>query len=246
MNKSKKLKIVACIQARMGSTRLSGKVLKTILDKSLVEHERDKLMFCREVDQIVLTTSINKENDILAEHAKKIGLSFYRGNEMDLISRYIGTISKFDAEAIVRITADCPMVDPKIVDKLVKIFRENAGRYDFVTNIYERTFPKGLDVEVLSADTIRKLDEIVKDPVYREIFTSYIMQHPEDFKIYNFLNVKNLSDLRWTVDYQEDFDFVANIYKKLYESGKIFIMKDILLLLMKEPKLTQLNNKWIG
>ncbi len=242
---NKNFKIVACIQARMGSTRLPGKVLKKILEKTLIQIEYERLLSCHEVDQIVLTTSRRPGNDILTDHAKEIGLPFYRGSESDLISRYLGTINKFGADAVVRITADCPMVDYKIVDKLVKIFRKNPGEYDLVTNIYKRTFPKGLDTEVISADAIRKLDKIVKDSVYREIFPTYIMKHPKDFKIYNFLNGKDLSDLRWTVDYQEDFDFVKRVFEELGRSGKTFTMKDILLLLKKEPELSKINQKGV-
>lgn len=237
------LKIVAVIQARMGSTRLPQKVLKKILGKTLIELIYHRLTFCREIDQIVLSTSTKKENDILVKHAKSIGLRYYRGSEKDLISRLLGTAKKFRANAIVRITADCPLVDPGIVDRMVKIYREKTKRVDLVTNIFPPTFPDGLDIEILPFFTLKRLNDKVRNPLGREWLTYYIMENPKKFRIYNFKNPVNLSSMRLTIDYPEDLVFVSKVFKALDKKSKIFTMIDILSFLKKNPQLLKINTK---
>ncbi len=243
--KEKKVNVLAVIQARMGSTRLPGKVLKTIAGKTMIERIFDRLKACNEVDTIALATSTNKENDALAEHATHIGLATYRGNENDLISRHGEALRKFKGDALIRITADCPLVDPLIVDEMVKLFRKSPD-FDLVTNIFPRSFPKGLDIEIISSEAFAKLDKDVTDPYYRELLTYYIMEHPQTFRIMNFPYEKDLSLLRWTVDYQEDLEFVEKIYDTLLKEKPIFTMQDVLTLLEEHPELSKINERWIG
>jgi len=236
-------KIVCIIQARMGSTRLKNKALQKILGKTLIEHIFRRLKAAREVDEIVLATSVTKENDILVKHAEKIGLKYYRGSEQDLISRLYQATKKFKADALVRITGDCPLVDPKLVDKMVKIFRRK--KIDFMTNNFPPTFPHGLDINVLPASTLKQLNAEVKNPFHREWFTYYIMENPEKFQIYNLKNPVNLSAMRWTVDYPEDLVFVRKIFKALDRKDKIFTMTDIFKFLKKNPKISKINENRI-
>lgn len=239
-----KLKIVAVIQARLGSTRLPGKALKKILDKTLIEWIAYRLSFCREVDQIVLSTADNEENSPLVDLAKSIGLKYFCGSEDDLVSRIYNTAKRFSADAIVRVTGDCPLVDPRIVDSLVIKFRQQSS-LEYITNILPPTFPDGLDVEVISFKALKRLDREVKDKLRREWITTTIMENPGNFKTLNIKNKKDLSGLRLTVDYPKDFELVKRIFFKLHRPEKIFVLADILKLLNQEPMLSKINEKHV-
>lgn len=235
-------KIICVIQARMGSKRLPGKVLLKIAGKTLVETAFERLKSARMVDDIVLSTSFKKENDILVEHARDIGLKFYRGSEEDMISRLLGTLREFQADAMVRVTADCPLVDPKIVDGMVKIFKEKAGRIDLLTNSFPPTYPHGFNIEVVPRSILEKLDSEVSDLLYREWFNVYIMENKRKFIIHNVKHPTDLSQkIRLTVDYPEDLDLVRRICEYLGAEGRIFDMEDILDYLEKNPHLIKIN-----
>ncbi len=239
-----KLKIVAVIQARLGSKRLPGKVLKKILGRTLIEWIYYRLSFCKEIGQIVLSTADTAENDKLAGHAKKIGLAYFRGSEKDLVSRLYNTAKKFSADAIVRITGDCPLVDPSLVDELVRAYRRKKS-LDYVCNILPPTYPDGMDIEILSFAALKRLDKEVKDELHREWLTTTIMENPKKFKILNIPYKRNLSYLRLTVDYPEDFKLAEIIFKKLYKEGEVFTTEDILKLFKKRSSLVKINEKWV-
>lgn len=245
MSSKKNAKIIAIIQARMGSKRLPKKALKKIAGKTLIEWIKYRLSFCRQVDQIVLSTADTKENDPLTKLAESIGLEYYRGSENDLVSRIYETAKKFKADAVVRITGDCPLVDPGLVDKMIKVYRKKSPRIDYITNVLPPTFPDGSDIEIISFKTLERLDREVKNPLYREWITTTIMENPKKFKIYNLKNNKNLSFLRLTVDYPEDFKLAKIIFTKLHKEKKVFGLGDILNLLKKEPSLIKINEKWV-
>lgn len=239
-----KPKIVAVIQARMGSTRLPGKVLKKILGKTLIEWIYYRLSFCKKIDKVVLSTSISEENDELADLAEKIGLEYYRGSEMDLVSRLHETAKKFFADAIVRITGDCPLVDPRIVDELVLKYLNDPGNTDFVTNVFPATYPDGMDVEIIPIKTLEKLDNEIKDTLRRGWITATIMENPDKYKIINLPFKENLYNLRLTVDYTEDFELAEIIFKELHKEDNIFGLEEILDLLKTRPELVEINEKW--
>ena len=234
-------KVVAVIQVRMGSTRLLQKVLLDISGKTAIEWIKYRLSFCKEIDKVVVSTSDSAENDPIEEITKDLDLEFYRGSEHDLVDRMYQTAKKFSADAIVRVTADCPLVDPSIVDGLVKKYRENPNDVDHVTNIFPPTYPDGMDVEVMPFRILEKLNQEVKDKLYREWLTITIMENPDNFDIINVPLDKNLSYLRLTVDYQEDLDLVTKIFEKIHKEGKVFGLNDILDLLRKEPELIEIN-----
>lgn len=238
-------KIVAIIQARMGSTRLEKKALKEIMGRTLIEWINYRLGFCKEIDQIVLSTAETPENDPLAEAAEKLGIPVFRGSEKDLISRLLGTAKEFSAQAIVRITGDCPLVDPALVDKLVREYQNNP-ELDYVCNIFPPTFPDGLDIEVISLPALEKLDKEVKDELRREWLTTTILENPDKFKILNIPCEKgNLSALRLTVDYSEDFELARIIFEELHQDERIFGFDEILELFGKKPELISINEKWV-
>jgi len=232
-------KVVAIIQARVGSTRLPKKVLKKIVGRPMLWHVIDREKESKLVNEIVLATTSRDEDKPLLELARKSGVKSFAGSEEDVLDRYFQAATKFGADVIVRVTADCPLIDPRIVDKVIKHF--SGSGFDYVSNTLKPTYPDGLDVEVFSYDALKKAWENAKRSSEREHVTAYIRNHPETFKIGNVEHEKDLSEMRWTVDTDKDLKFVREIYKRLYKKGRIFLMRDILTLLEKQPELAGIN-----
>ena len=238
--------IIGLIQARMQSKRLPGKVMLEILGKPMLWHIYNRLTKCKSLDLVVISTGEYDKNTKICEFAHHNNIPIYIGSEIDLIDRLYKTAMKFEASAIARITADCPLIDPIIVDKFVREFIETQGKYDIVTNCKIRTFPHGLDVELYSIDILEKMWQEIREPELREWFPFYINKNPHLFRIKNIENQMDLSNLRWTVDYPEDIEFVKQVYKNLYREENTFSMQDVLDLLSKQPHLNQINSKYIG
>lgn len=238
----KKEKIAVIIQARTTSTRLPNKVLMELTPgKSMLWHLIERLKLAKKIDEIILAIPDTKENDVLEKFAKENNLKYFRGSEKDVLLRYYETAKAFKVDIIARITSDCPLIDPETVDKVVA--EHLRSKADYTANVLKRTFPKGLDVEVLSFEALEKSFKETKERSDREHVTLYIREHPEKFKRVNLENEKNLSHLRWTVDEKEDLEFVREVYKRLYKGGKIFLTKEIVELLKKEPKLIEINKE---
>ncbi len=235
--------ILGVIQVRLGSTRLPGKALREIAGKPLLWYLCERVSLAKNIDKIVIATSDNSSNVPIVEFAKRHGIDCFAGSEQDLIDRLYKTAIKFGAEAIVRITGDCPLADWELIDRMVGFYRENPCAYDFITNTRPPSFPDGLDLEVIPVTSLQKAWNEIRDPFWREWFTSFISEHPEIFRIVNIANSEDLSHLRWTVDYEEDFQFVNEIFTRLYSQNKGFVMRDILQLLEKVPGLGRINSK---
>ncbi len=236
-----RLRVVAAIQARMGSTRLPGKALLLLAGRPVIQRIAERLAECREVDLVVVSTSVEGESDPIAELAAGIGLLCVRGSETDLVERLGRTVALTGADALVRITGDCPLVDPRLVDEVVGAWRRSGGAVEYVSNVFPPTFPDGLDVEVVSREVLEHLDREVSDPLFRESLTTYIREHPASFSIRNIERERDLSGLRWTLDYPEDLAFMEAVYGALHREGTIFGMEDVLALLDRQPELGDLN-----
>lgn len=232
--------IVGVVQVRIGSIRLKQKALKPILGKPLLKIIIDRLMHSKKLDKIVIATTNNIEDKVILNFAKEYGIDSYAGSEIDLVDRMFQTAKKFKADAIVRITGDCPLVDPKIVDNIIEIYYNNR-EIDYVSNIYPPTYPDGLDVELFPFKMLEFLWNNVDDTFLRECLSGYIIKNQDKFKVVNYSYPKDLSSLRWTVDYEEDYEFVLKIFEKLSRDGSIFYMEDILELLHFEPDLLKIN-----
>jgi len=230
--------IVAIIQARMCSTRLPGKVMKDISGKPMLWHVIYRVKYSKLINKIVVATSTNKEDDIIENFCKENRILFYRGDEEDVLKRYYEAAKIYNGNKIVRITSDCPLIDPEIVDIVIKEHLKDG--VDYTSNTIERTFPRGLDTEVFNFETLKRANEMAKEKYQREHVTIFIYENPHLFKIKNVRNFKDLSHLRWTVDEERDLIFVREIYKRLYK-GNIFFMRDILEVLEKEPDLKRIN-----
>jgi spore coat polysaccharide biosynthesis protein SpsF len=242
--KNKKDKnVVAIVQARMGSTRLPGKVLMKVVGKPMLWHIVNRLRYCKKIDRIVVATTKNKSDDRIEELCFKYKIDIYRGRNKDLIDRFYQASKLFKADVVVRITADCPLVDPKIVDKLISFFLNN--KYDYVSNNRpQASYPQGLDVEALSFSLIEKLWYQLKDPFRREWFTTVVFENPQKYRIFCLKNSCNLSHLRLTVDYKEDLELIRFIYQKLYNKNRCFSLSDILRLYSKNKEIFHINQKY--
>jgi len=233
---------VAIVQARMGSTRLPGKVLKVVEGKPLLEHIIDRLKFSNNIDKIVVATTALKEDDAVEELCKNLGAECFRGSAEDVLDRYYRAAIKYRADVIIRITADCPVIDPIIVDKIIDSYKRGAGEYDYFSNIYPtRTYPQGLDVEIFSFKALEEAWENAVNASDREHVTPYIYMHPEKFRICNYKDKRNFSRYRWTVDTSEDLRLIKEIYGALYKKNKMFLHDDILELMEKRPELPKIN-----
>lgn len=211
------------IQCRMNSSRLLGKVMLDICGKPVLQHIIERVQYARLINKIIVVTSTNLENDVIEEMCNKLSVSCFRGSEDDVLERFKGAIKVFgiqDNDNIIRTTADCPLICPDIIDVIINIHKNN----DLTTNCIKRTFPDGLDVECFKA-SILKLPNFDKINFFEKEYSDMDF---EGFKVTNLIQEKDLSQLRWTLDTAEDFEFIKSVYEKLYKSGQIFYMEDIL------------------
>jgi len=233
------MKIVAIIQARLGSTRLPNKVLKKIEGKTILEHVIDRVKAARRIDQVVVATTVNKEDLAIVKICENAGIGVFCGSEEDVLDRYYQAARLFGADQVVRITADCPMIDPKVIDAVIELhLKENA---DNTLNTLKETYPDGEDVEVVKFGALKKAWQEAKLLSEREHVTPYIKNNPGMFKIINLEYWENLSEKRWTLDNAEDYELISRIYKALYHNNALFGMEEILAFLKNCPELEKIN-----
>lgn len=213
------MKTAAVIQARMGSERLPGKVLHDIVGKPMIDHVVERVQRCLSIDGVIVATSTNAADDHLADHCRNLGVKVVRGSENDVLSRYALAAEQFRCEFVVRITADCPLVDPEIVDQVVYEVTENPG-VQYACNFFpHRLYPRGLDAEVFTAETLRQINQQASDPRYREHVTLMIYENASKFNIASVSNRFDHAHLRWTVDTEADLMLVRTIYEHFAEQG---------------------------
>lgn len=229
------------VQARMGSTRLPGKVLKPVLGKPLLFYLMERLQCSKEADAIVVATTTLPQDDIIVEFCKKNKFIVFRGNPEDVLERYYKAAEERKPDAVVRINGDCPLIDPEVVDEVIRTYKKGIPNWDYVSNTIERTFPRGMDTEIFSYEALEKDYKEAKEPDEREHVTLYMYRHPEFFRLHNVACKPNASEHRWTVDTGEDFELIRRIIEALYPKNPHFTMKDILTLLKKHPEWSQIN-----
>tara|TARA_B110000014_G_C20054428_1_gene548692 strand:+ start:83 stop:850 length:768 start_codon:yes stop_codon:yes gene_type:complete len=234
--------MIGCIiQARMGSTRLPGKVMKEVFENiPSIKFTINQLKFSKNIDKIIIATTELSEDNIIELFAKEMKIDCYRGNSENVLDRYYQCAKKFGLEVIVRITADCPLIDPFITDNIIQIFKKD--NIDYVSNVFPRTFPDGLETEVIGFNALEIAWKNAKLPSEKEHVTPYIKNNKEKFEIRNFENNIDLSHLRWTLDYNEDLRLIKQIIPKIIE--RPIQMKHILSLFSKEPDLPKINNNY--
>jgi spore coat polysaccharide biosynthesis protein SpsF (cytidylyltransferase family) len=225
----------------MGSTRLPAKVLAPVCGRSILWHIADRLGHATRLSGVVVATSAGADCDPIRAAAARDGLRCHSGSEEDLIERLSGAAVRCGADAIVRVTADCPFVDPTLVDEMVEIYAARGDDIDCVVNYVPRRFPHGLDLEVYPLRLLERLDREVTSAYDREWFPPYVSSRPDVFRIASLTCGDDLSSLRWTVDYPEDLAFCRAVYERLWRPGAVFGMKEMLDLLAREPELARIN-----
>lgn len=234
--------ILAVLQARTTSSRLPGKVLLPLAGRPMILRQLERIERAQTIDMVVVATSSDASDDELCEVLVAAGYCVVRGSLEDVLGRFIAVIDRFEPDVVVRLTADCPLLSPSVVDEVVRAFLSDDA--DYVSNTMTPTFPDGIDVEVVRARVLREVAEIAADPPEREHVTLGVYRRHEQYRIANVTNVRNgiaqdHSHLRWTVDTPEDFAFVEGVYRALFETKPAFEYEDVLGYLERNPKATR-------
>jgi len=237
----KSKKTAAIIQARMGSTRLPGKVMKDLKGKPVLWHVIERVKQAENIDQIIIATTTHERDEIIFEKVKEWGVRAYQGSEEDVLARYYKSANKYDVDTVVRITSDCPLIDPHVIDEIVEYYNEND--YTLVTNagsdLNNRTYPRGLDTEVFSFEVLEKSYNKAEEKYQREHVTPYIYEKYDD--IYYYKNNEDLSNYRLTLDTKEDFELIKILYDKLYQGKHDFYLNKTIEVLNKNKELLKIN-----
>jgi len=246
--------IVLTIEARMGSTRLPGKVLKPLAGVPLLQQLINRVKYAKHVDKIVLATTTNKADDVLEGIAIELGIDFFRGSEEDVLGRLAGALKAFKADVVVSLTGDNPLIDPILIDDMIRFFYK--GNYDYVSNAHmqhtdlweaERTFPIGLGVQVYKSSILLEIDEKIKKMDIREHPTFAIYhRHDNKYKLGAFSATGkyrkwNHSELRLTIDTEEDYKLISSIFEKLSLLKSNFSTLEAIKLLLNNPSLRSIN-----
>jgi spore coat polysaccharide biosynthesis protein SpsF len=238
------VKVAAIIQARMGSSRLPGKVLLDLLGHSVLSHVIARVQAARGVDEVVVATTNGRDDDVVASEALRYGARVYRGSADDVLARYRGAALSVQAQAVMRITADCPLLDPELVTAMLTRFRgraEAGGGLDYLSNGLVRTYPRGLDAEIFTAAALERCHAQAVRPHEREHVTPYIYGNPALFSIEAYIGTPDRSAHRWTLDTPEDWQLIESIFHNLGNGRTIFPTSSVLSLLEKQPELIGLN-----
>lgn len=235
------MKIVAIIEARMKSTRLPGKNLRTILGKPMLELLIERLQLARKLHGIVVATTTDPSDDAIEDLTRRLGVGCFRGSMDDVLDRVLRAAKSVDADAIVEITGDCPLTDPAILDQIVEVYL--ANHFDYVGNVRPSTFPIGLAVQVFPTKVLEEVARLTQDPADREHVSLYIYEHPEKFSLHNVESglPEKCRDYRLTVDTPEDFALIGAIFEALYPGNPGFGLDEVLAILDKNPALLDLN-----
>jgi len=235
-------RVVIITQARMTSTRLPGKVAIEVLGKSLLEHHLERLQRSRLKSQVVVATTTNSSDDIIINICKGLGVAVYRGSEDDVLARYFHAATKFAADIVVRVTSDCPLIDPAVIDKIIARYLSLEPNIDYVSNCrLKQTYPRGLDTEVFGFSGLKTAHEQAREPFEREHVTPHLWQHPKQFMLSNVEHDVDISRHRWTVDTPEDMDLIERILRACYPSNPEFGLQDCINVLRENPAWENIN-----
>jgi spore coat polysaccharide biosynthesis protein SpsF len=243
------MRIVTIIQARTGSSRLPNKVLLPLGGKSLLQQMLERIRAAKFVGKIVVATTKDPSDDVIEKLSDNENIACYRGDALDLLDRHYQAASLFDADAVVKIPSDCPLIDPAIIDSVLYYFLQHPNQFDYVSNLHPPTFPDGNDVEIMTMNALSIAWKEAKKDFEREHTTPFFWENPSKFRIGN---VKWDRDLdysmthRWTIDYEEDYTFIKTVFNKLFPVNPLFGLNDILRLLEENPEIKTINEKFCG
>ncbi|MDF2572655.1 MAG: acylneuraminate cytidylyltransferase [Sporomusa sp.] len=233
------MRTVVIVQARMTSTRLPGKIIKQVLGKPLLAYQIERLRRIPHIDEIVIATTTNDRDQAVVNLCVELDVACFRGSEEDVLARYYGAAIQFQADIVVRITADCPIIDPTICGQAINFLLKNNDQYDYVRL---EQYPRGLDTEVF---TFAALEECWREATAkpdREHVTPFIYRHPERYRIKRLFCPADYSHHRWTVDTPADFELIRSIIEEMYPGNPEFTMQDTLAILKKYPDWFFLNS----
>mgnify|MGYP003293156323 CR=1 FL=1 len=235
------MKNVVIMQARVNSSRLKAKVLREIKGKTILEHDIERIRQAKNIDGIIIATTTNEVDDAIVEVAEKCGVKHFRGSEEDVLERYYLAAKEFDVQHIIRITSDCPLIDPFIIDDIIEKYEKISP--DIIANvpneIKDMTYPRGLDLEIFSFEWLEKAYNEATKPFDREHVTTYIYDHAKN--VYYDKYHKDYSKYRWTLDTDEDWQVINKIYENFYNGKHDFYFLDIVDYMEKHPEIVQIN-----
>lgn len=230
------------IQARIGSSRLPGKVLYTLAGKPVLERVVTRVANASLVDEAVVITSHEKKDDVICHLCESLGISYYRGSEEDVLDRYYQAAIAYNVEHVVRMTADCPLASASVIDDTIRHYLETEA--DYTNNLKDHTYPDGLDVEVFSFKALHKAWKKASLPSEREHVTQYIVKHPEMFKLEGISTDLPIGHLRLTLDNPEDFKLISLIYDNLAPKNEFFGLQEIIFFLNENPEHALINQTY--
>lgn len=231
------MNVICIIQARMGSTRLPGKVLRRLGSKTMLEHVVSRAHRIPGVDEVVVATTIKPMDDPIVSLCRSRSYTFFRGSEENVLNRYILAAKDHDADSVMRITSDCPLIDPTVSGKVLSHFLDSSP--DYASNTLKRTWPRGLDTEVVPMDILEQAARDAKSQIDREHVTSFVYKHPKRFRLLSVTGDVDNSHLRWTVDTLDDFKLIQKIFDSF--SNDDFSTFDVLRLMQRNPMLATIN-----
>lgn len=238
------MKTVGIIQARMGSTRLSGKILRELAGKTVLAHVAERVGAAQRVDEVCIATTVGAIDDPVEVEAARLGVRCFRGSEDDVLSRYHGAAVASKADVIVRVTGDCPMFDSGVLDDMLACFHAGLAEtppVDFMSNFIDRRFPRGLDAEIFTFRAIDRVHQIATRPNEREHVTPYIYHHPDEFVMRSYAAPEDRSKYRWTLDTDQDWQFMEQVFAELSRPDRPFTTQEVFDLLQRRPELAELN-----
>jgi spore coat polysaccharide biosynthesis protein SpsF len=235
---SSTVKVVAIIQARMGSTRLPGKVLKDLEGGTVLTRVVQRVRRARLIDEVLIATTNQAADDAIVEECERYSVAVFRGDEDNVLDRYYRAALGCNAGIVVRITSDCPLIDSEITDKTIAAFLD--ARPDYASNALIRTYPRGLDTEVMTVEALERAWRGAREPCQRAHVTPYIYQNPDAFTVLPVTGDADYSGHRWTLDTPEDLAFIRAIYARV-EDRYNFGWRDVLRILEREPELAEMN-----
>jgi spore coat polysaccharide biosynthesis protein SpsF len=234
------MKTVAIVQARMGSSRLPRKVLKDLGGATVLDRVLNRLGRSRLIQESLVATTTEPADDAIVEHCERAGRKIFRGSEQDVLDRYYQAAKSMDADAVVRITSDCPVIDPEVTDATIRAFLDR--RADYASNTLVRSFPRGLDTEVMTMQALERAWHESTKPYEREHVTPYIYENPSKFKLHGIENDTDCSQHRWTVDTPEDLQLLQAIYAR-FGGRDDFGWREVLKLVEGNPSLAEINSR---
>ena len=236
------MRVVASFEARMGSSRLPGKVIADVGGRVALDRLVERLRACRRLDDIVLATSTAAQDDVLEDWAKSAGLAIHRGSEDDVLQRVVDAQRAMRSDIVVEVTGDCPLLDPEVIDLGIETFFANDC--DVVTNARVPSYPQGADVQVFRTEALADVAERIDDPAVREHVSLYFYENPQLYRVIHLIapHTAQAPDRRFQLDYPEDLEFIRAVYARLEpQLGGIFGVAQVLELLRAEPALAMIN-----